>query len=138
MRETSSHLFASWARMRVIILLTAISAAVTLGSCTNEDDPYYSPLVGGWQLVDYAGPCSYYLSGMMLYGDGSGYVSGEDDYGFPQTWSIQWSSYSGNSLTIYFNDAYGTVWTYYYNFTGGELHMQPANDLSTQYWFARA
>lgn len=119
-------------------LIAALALILTVSSCTQEDDPYYSPLVGGWQLVDYSGPGTYYISALMLYSDGTGYVSGEDSYGYPQTWNVQWSSFSGSSLTIYFNDAYGTQWSYYYNFSGGELHLQPVDDISTDYWYMRS
>ncbi len=135
-RTTPWYSGAVLSRIWLIFLAAIISASLT--GCTQEDDPYYSPLVGRWQLVDYYGPGSYFLSGLILYEDGFGYVTGEDDYGYPQTWEVQWSSFSGRSLTIYFNDAYGSIWTYYYNFNGGELHLQPVDDISTDYWYIRA
>lgn len=122
---------------RPLLLLLAVMIGLAFTACSSEDDPYSSPLVGRWHLVDYSGPGSYYLSSMILYGDGTGYVSGEDDYGFAQTWTVGWSSYSGRQLTIYFDDAYGTVWSYYYSFAAGELSLQPVDDLATQFWYMR-
>lgn len=139
MSQTTANQATRTGRLRFIALLASMICIVSLtSSCTSEDDPYYSPLVGGWQLVDYSGQGTYYISSMMLYSDGTGYVTGLDDYGYSQTWSVQWSSYSSSSLTIYFNDAYASAWSYYYNFSGGELHLQPINDVTTDYWYMRA
>ncbi len=133
--STTRH---NWLRIgRPLLIMLAVIMGLGFTGCSSEDDPYTSPLVGRWQLVDYVGPGSYYISSMILYGDGSGYVSGEDDYGFAQTWTVGWSSYSGRQLTIYFDDAYGTVWSYYYSFAAGELSLQPVDDLATQFWYMR-
>lgn len=118
------------------VLLTFLTISAT--SCSDEDDPYYSPLVGDWALVDYAGPGNFYIDGLSLYSDGTGYVSGYNDYGVPDSWFVMWSSFNNSTLMITFTDGYGDTWSYYYDFNNGELHLQPVDDPMTDYWFVRA
>lgn len=121
-------------------MLTAIIlvvASLSFSSCSDEDDPYYSPLVGAWQLSDYSGDGNYYLEGLVLYDDGSGYVTGYNDYGAYDSWDIWWSSLNGSILQVTFTDGYGDSWTYYYNFNGGYLHLKSVDAPYSEYWYVR-
>lgn len=131
MKETLKKLRISFP----VIIMLALS--FTLSSCTDEDDPYYSPLVGDWGLVDYVGPGNFFLNGLSLYSDGSGYVTGYNDYGALDGWEVWWATYAGSTFQITFTDGYGDIWSYYYDFNNGELHLVPVEDPSTEYWFAR-
>lgn len=121
----------------LLCMLTVSIISLSLFSCTDEDDPYYSPLVGRWALTDYAGDGNFYLQGLVLYDDGTGYVTGFNDMGAPDSWDVWWSTFRGSTLQISFMDGYGDTWTYYYDFNGGELHLVSVDDPYSEYWYAR-
>ena len=57
-------------------LLAIAVAIVTFGSCSDENDYYWSPLIGDWVLVaDEYGPVDTDQNIFSFYADGSSHVS---------------------------------------------------------------
>lgn len=87
-----------------------------LTSCV-EDEPYYdySPLIGGWYLVDSPGVI---YNEFEFYSNGSGNYYADDGYGDEY---IEWSSY-GNQLTVYLQSE---TWDFNWAIRGGYLYLYP-------------
>lgn len=99
---------------RILPLLLAAVALAGFTSCDDEDSPYSSPLVGEW-VLDSAYPDTF-----VFYDNGTGEYYGVNDLGIPDVWAIDWQSYSGSQLSIYFLQS-GDQWDYYYRFQSGYL-----------------
>lgn len=90
-------------------------------ACDENDEYYYSPLIGDWVLVaDDYGPVEVNQSTFNLYADGSGIFTDYDEWGYEYTYNIFWQP-DGTLLYITFND--GTGWTYRWAITGSTLFL---------------
>ncbi|MDE5724968.1 MAG: hypothetical protein K2I12_03040 [Duncaniella sp.] len=96
----------------LLLILTLIG----LTSCA-ADDPYYdySPIVGGWYLVDSPGVI---YNEFEFYSDGSGLYYADDGYGSEY---IEWVTY-GNQLTVYLASE---TWDFDWAIRGGYLYLYP-------------
>ncbi len=104
----------------VAILLTSLSG------CDSDEDYYYSPLIGDWVLVaDDYGPVEINQSTFTFYGDGTGYFTDYDDWGYEYNYNIFWEP-DGQLLYVTFDD--GNTWTYRWAIAGNYLYL---TDLDT-------
>lgn len=91
--------------------------AVSFTSC-EEDEPYYSPLVGSWELLEdvYGVVPQTDIDRLHFNANGVGVYEAIDPYtGYWGQWIISWKEYAGNYndiVEIYFED--GTRWEYYW------------------------
>lgn len=99
-----------------------ITTLMTFTSC-DEDNPFYSPLVGEWELLeDRYGVVSQNMVDRFIFKDnGTGYYEGYNEYGQWDRWLISWSSYSDYRLTIRFE--HGENWYFYWDFEGDYLYL---------------
>lgn len=98
----------------------------SLTGCDNNDDYYYSPLIGDWVLVaDDYGPVEVNQSAFNFYADGTGFFTDYDDWGYEYTYDIFWEP-NGELLYVSFSD--GNVWTYRWAIAGSYLYL---TDLET-------
>lgn len=99
--------------------------AVSFSSCYEDDDRYYSPLVGSWELLEdqYGLVPQVYIDRLHFYSDGRGVYEAYDNYGYWNSWNIWWDDYGryGNTIEIRFYD--GTTWTYFWEFYRGYLYL---------------
>lgn len=100
--------------------VTLALLCVMFSSCGDDDDYYFSPLIGEWVLVsDDAGPVDYDQAVFQLYEDGNGtYTSYE--WGDPYTYYIYWET-DGDILYINFDD--GQQWAYVWSVAGDYLYL---------------
>ncbi|MDE6523987.1 MAG: hypothetical protein K2L66_00355, partial [Paramuribaculum sp.] len=85
-------------------LLAIAVAIVTFGSCSDENDYYWSPLIGDWVLVaDEYGPVDTDQNIFSFYSDGSGQYVDYDNWGQSYTYDIYWDT-DGTALYISFAD----------------------------------
>lgn len=97
------------------LLLTVVALAGFTSCDDDEDNPYNSPLVGGWVL-----DTPYYPDQFIFYDNGTGEYSGYNELGYLDSWAITWQSWDRQQLSIYFPQS-GDQWDYYYRFQGGYL-----------------
>lgn len=107
--------------------------SVSLTSCIDDDDePYYSPLTGSWELLEdsYGIVPQYEINYFHFYPDGRGDYEAYDNYGRWSNWKFWWDDYGryDNTVEIQFSD--GTVWTYYWEINRGYLYLY-------DYWDSR-
>lgn len=111
----------NYLRRLLPLMIIAIVASMSMTSCDN-DDYYYSPITGSWELVEIDG-YPVYESDVVefeFYPDGSGYYSQYDAYGrwtsSPITWDTSMASGGAMYLDIYTYD--GQIWQYLmYNYS---------------------
>lgn len=95
--------------------------AVALSACSEDDDYYYSPLIGDWVLVaDEYGPVDGNQPIFQFYADGSGTYT-DYDWGNEYTYAIYWEP-DGDLLYINFND--GQQWVYQWQLDGTILYLK--------------
>lgn len=98
---------------------------LSLSSCGDYDEPYYSPLIGSWELLeDQYGVVPYKeVNRFHFYSDGRGAYEAYDDYGYWTNWRYWWDEYGkyDNLVEITFED--GTTWTYYWEIHRGYLYL---------------
>lgn len=115
---------------KLLPLLLVIAALPCFTSCDDdEDNPYTSPLVGGWELDD---P---YPNRFIFYADGTGIYEGVNEWGQWDGWDITWQSWDRQLLSVYFPQS-GDQWDYYYRFQEGYLVL---TDMYTNedFWYYR-
>lgn len=90
--------------------------AMSFTSC--EENPYYSPLVGSWELLEdvYGVVPQNEIDRLHFNSNGVGIYEAINPYHNRwDQWIISWKEYAGNFediVEIYFED--GTVWEYYW------------------------
>lgn len=93
---------------------------LALAACSDDDDYYYSPLIGDWVLVaDDYGPVEGDQPFFQFYSDGSGTYT-DYDWGNSYTYNIFWEP-DGEYLYINFSD--GQQWSYLWSVTGRYLYL---------------
>lgn len=112
------------------LLITAVTLAGFTSCDDDEDDPYTSPLVGGWELDD-----PYYPNRFIFYADGTGTYEGYNEWNQWDGWAITWQSWDRQQLSVWFPQS-GDQWDYYYRFQGGCLVL---TDMYTdeELWYYR-
>jgi len=99
--------------------------AVSFSSCCEDDDRYYSPLVGSWELLEdsYGIVPQYEINYFHFYSDGRGVYEAYDNHGYWCNWKYWWTDYGryDNTVEIEFQD--GTTWTYYWEINRGYLYL---------------
>lgn len=99
--------------------------AVSFSSCCEDDDRYYSPLVGSWELLEdsYGIVPQYEIDYFHFYSDGRGVYEAYDNHGYLCNWDFWWDNYGRyeNTVEIRFHD--GTTWTYYWELYRGYLYL---------------
>lgn len=110
-------------------MLVAVIAAFAFLACGN-DDPYYSPIEGNWELISIDGypvaeydvcEFSFYGNGRGLYGQyvGSQWVT------YPIAWDFDFSPGGAGYLNVY--PGGGDVWSYLVRNYGFQLEMTDLN-----------
>lgn len=97
------------------LMLIALVASIAMTSC-DDDDYYYSPIIGSWELVEIDG-YPVYESDVVefeFYPDGSGTYGQYDAYGrwssSPITWETSMAAGGAMYLDVYTYD--GQIWEY--------------------------
>ncbi len=101
--------------IRLFALLLTIVAGASLSSC-DEDDPYFSDIVGSWHLVESDGQpvYDYQTDYYSFYSNGSGTYAYYDTFGHFWQETFSWQSFNGEQLVLYYdNPNFGTVSCYY-------------------------
>lgn len=111
-------------KLKIFALILTVVAGASLSSC-DDDDMYYNPLVGYWQLVESGGQpvYDYQVDYYTFYSNGSGMYSFYDNYG--QFWQepFYWMDNGYDQLSIqYDNPSFGTV-TCYYRYDGRYMYF---------------
>ncbi|ROT06365.1 hypothetical protein EEL49_08610 [Muribaculaceae bacterium Isolate-104 (HZI)] len=110
---------------KVLSLIAFAFMTVALGACSDDNDYYYSPLIGDWVLVaDKYGPVDGDQPIFQFYTDGSGTYT-DYDWGNEYTYAIYWEP-DGDLLYINFSD--GQQWVYQWDIDGTFLYLR---DLDT-------
>ncbi len=97
-------------------IMMLLVMAMSLTSC--EENPYYSPLIGSWELLEdvYGVVPQNEIDRLHFNSNGVGkYEAVNPYYNHLDQWIISWKEYSGNFyniVEIYFED--GTMWEYYW------------------------
>lgn len=113
-------------RSSLLATLAIVFISLAFTACGNDDEYYYSPLVGDWILVaDDYGPVDTYQSTFQFYADGSGVYTDYDEWGYEYTYNIYWEP-DGSQLYISFSN--GEQWDYQWAVTGTTLYL---TDLDT-------
>lgn len=114
--------------VRLAAVMLSIAALLSLSSCT--DDPYYSDLIGTWQLIEdngmavYEEDADYYT----FYDDGTGYYTYYNRYGERCDELFYWDVDSGYALYLsYDNPQLGNTMCYY-QYDGAYIYF--SNDTS--------
>ncbi len=107
-------------------LIMMLFMSVSFTSCIDDDDePYYSPLVGSWELLEdsYGIVPQYEINYFHFYSDGRGVYEAYDNHGDWCNWKYWWTDYGryDNTVEIEFQD--GTTWTYYWEINRGYLYL---------------
>lgn len=112
-------------RLQFIALMATVFMTLALTAC-DENDEYYSPLVGGWVLVaDDYGPVYMYQNSFEFHADGTGTYTDFDEWGYEYTYNIFWEP---NGPQLYISFADGSQWAYQWSVTGIMLYL---TDLDT-------
>lgn len=107
--------------IKIITLAAFAFLALTFSGCEDNDDYYYSPLIGDWELVsDDYGPVTLNQSVFSFYGDGAGIYTDYDDWGYEYNYDIFWEP-DGDLLYVSFDD--GNYWTYRWAIAGSYLYL---------------
>lgn len=114
-------------------LILSFTALLTLSSC-DQDDPYYSPLVGGWiSSYDNAGPINVYnydyYNEYYFYDNGTGQYCYYDNYRNLVAISFVWTSYNDNYVNIRYET--GDSFNFYYHFINGYLEFSNQSNFAT-------
>lgn len=107
-------------------LIMMLLMSVSFTSCIDDDDDrYYSPLVGSWELLEdsYGIVPQYEINYFHFYSDGRGVYEAYDNHGYLCNWDFWWDDYGRyeNTVEIRFHD--GTTWTYYWELYRGYLYL---------------
>ena len=111
---------------RFIILIISLS----FSSCVIIDDddkhPYYSPLVGSWELLedDYGRVPQAYVDVFNFDNNGYGTYEAYDEYNRWTQWRFTWDEYydyHGNIIDI--NFGHNEIWSYYWEIHHGYLYL---------------
>lgn len=110
-------------RTVIFPILIAITTLLVFTSCDDEDNPFYSPLVGEWELLeDRYGIVPQNMIDRFIFNDnGAGYYEGYNEYGKWDRWLISWSSYSDYRLVVRFE--HGDNWYFYWDYDGDYLYL---------------
>lgn len=105
---------------KFLSLIAFAFIAAALSACAEDDDFYYSPLIGDWVLVaDEYGPVEGYQPIFQFYSSGAGtYI--DYDWDNEYTYDIYWVT-DGNRLYINFDD--GQQWAYRWDIDGTLLYL---------------
>ena len=118
-------------------LLAIAVTVVTLGSCSDDDDYYWSPLIGDWVLVaDEYGPVDTDQNIFSFYSDGSGQYVDYDNWGQSYTYDIYWDTDGSGQYVDY--DNWGQSYTYdiYWDTDGSLLYVTFADGQEWVYRWA--
>lgn len=107
-------------------LIMMLLMSISFTSCIDDDDDrYYSPLVGSWELLEdsYGIVPQYEINYFHFYSDGRGVYEAYDNHGYLCNWDFWWDNYGRyeNTVEIRFHD--GTTWTYYWELYRGYLYL---------------
>lgn len=106
-------------------VILCVSALLSLSSC-EEDDTYYSPLVGAWYAnYDNYGPIYnnniQYYNSYFFYGNGTGFYQYYDVRGQWTGMQFTWNSYNDDYVIITYQT--GFTQTFYYQFNRKYLEL---------------
>ena len=119
-------------KMRFVALLLVVVSAVAMTSC-EDDDYYYSDLIGSWQLVESGGRPVYDLETdyYTFYSDGTGYYSYYDQMGRIWDEPFLWGERPGGRLLLsYDNPAFGDE-SCYYRYDGRYMYFSTSPSFYT-------
>lgn len=110
---------------RLLLPFMMLLMMVSISSCSDYDKPYYSPLVGSWELLEdqYGIVPQSDINYFHFYSDGRGTYEAYDYSGYWSNWAFWWREYGkyDNTIEIEFDD--GTTWTYNWGIYRGYLYL---------------
>jgi hypothetical protein len=114
-------------KINALIIAMLMMMGLAMTSCVG-DDPYYSPLVGTWELnfTQAGGITDINVVKYAFYSDGTGTYGYYDNGGYWQNMSIVWTAYyddyaGEDVVSIRYEDGYEQ--NFYYRFDGGYLYL---------------